>query len=119
MTDRFDRSSLNDALANISDERMEEHKLTVVPSADDRLAEPRPGNGAAKLAESIVAKIDESTGYTANELDQLIAEIREIKERTIKEADLVKAALEHHFLLTAEALAFRERVSKRLEGLRK
>jgi hypothetical protein len=119
MTDRFDRSSLNDALANISDDRMEEHRLTVVPSPDDRLAEPRPGNGAAKLAESIVAKIDESTGYTANELDQLIAEIREIKERTIKEADLVKAALEQHFVLTAEALAFRERVSKRLNGLTK
>jgi predicted metal-dependent peptidase len=116
MTDRFDRSSLNDALANI-DDRMEDHKLTVVP--DDRLAEPRPGNGAAKLAESIVAKIDESTGYTANELDQLIAEIREIKERTIKEADLVKVALEQHFVLTAEALAFRERVSKRLNGLTK
>jgi hypothetical protein len=98
---------------------MTDKVLTVVPSPDNMLAEPRPGNGASKLAESIVAKIDESTGYTANELDQLIAEIREIKERTIKEADLVKAALEHHFLLTAEALAFRERVSKRLEGLRK
>jgi hypothetical protein len=96
---------------------MNDQYITTIPEPE-MLAEPRPGNGASKLAESIVAKIDESTGYTTKQLDDLIEEIREIKFRTEKEAELVKEALTHHFLLTAEALAFRERVSKRLNGLR-
>jgi hypothetical protein len=82
--------------------------------ADDQLAEPVPNSGAMQLSESLNKKVDEATVHIVSELDQLKEQIEELKARVIHDAGLVKSAVADHFILGAEALAFRHKVSKRL-----
>jgi hypothetical protein len=96
-----------------------DEQLRAAADKPEALAEPRPDCGALKLSDQLAKKVDEAVIYTVNELDQLMAEIEKMKIKIIAEADVVKEALANHFKLSAEALAFRENVSKRLDGLTK
>jgi hypothetical protein len=87
------------------------------PNEEVALAYTKPDNGAAKLRDQLGAKIDEATVHIVNELDMLKEEIEQIKTKLITDASLVKEALATHFMLGAEALAFRSKVAMRLKEL--
>jgi hypothetical protein len=82
-----------------------------------RLAETTPDCGALKLSDQLNAKIDEATVHIIGELDQLKEQIEKIKSKLIEDTGLVKAAVATHFMLGAEALAFRSKVATRLQEL--
>jgi molybdenum cofactor biosynthesis enzyme MoaA len=82
-----------------------------------KLADTLPDCGAMKLSDSLNAKIDEATVHIVGELDQLKEQIELIKGKLIADAGLVKAAVATHFMLGAEALAFRSKVASRLQEL--
>jgi hypothetical protein len=85
-----------------------------IAEATDQLADPTPDCGAAQLSQSLNEKVDEATVHIVSELDQLKEQIEELKTRIIEDAGLVKSAVANHFTLGGEALAFRQKVSKRL-----
>jgi hypothetical protein len=85
--------------------------------AREKLADTKPDCGAMKLSEQLSAKIDEATVHIVNELDQLKDQIEQIKARLIQDAAAVKDAVATHFMLGAEALAFRNKVATRLQEL--
>jgi hypothetical protein len=82
-----------------------------------KLAETKPDCGAMKLSDQLSAKIDEATIHIVGELDQLKEQIEQIKSKLIADAGLVKEAVATHFMLGAEALAFRSKVASRLQEL--
>jgi hypothetical protein len=79
----------------------------------------RVANGAEKLAEALSLKLSEAAEHIINELDQLIAEIEKIKEMVLADSGTVRGALDNHFKLASEALSLREKVSRRLDELKK
>lgn len=85
-------------------------KVTVVPP----LAEPEPGNSAEQLSDTMNASVDRAAEHIISKLDGLINEIQNIKERILKDADIIKKRQSAHFRLGAEALAFADNVVNRL-----
>ena len=93
-----------------------EHALA---EASSRLAEPRPDCGAIQMSDQVLKSIDNAAIHIVNELDQLIAGIEQLKAKVIEDSAAAKAAVAAHFHLGAEALAFRDKVHKRLDELTK
>jgi hypothetical protein len=86
-------------------------------AVNGKLADTVPDCGALKLSDQLNAKIDEATVHIVGELDQLKEEIERIKSKLIKDTGLVKEAVATHFMLGAEAMAFRAKVVSRLQEL--
>jgi hypothetical protein len=95
---------------------MTDKALTLVPEAE-ALAPPLPNCGALKLADALSIQMTNATGYIVSELDQLIEQIEAIKTKVIDDSSLVREAIDGHFRLASEALAFRAKVSQRLGEL--
>jgi hypothetical protein len=85
----------------------------------ERLAEPHPDCGAIKMSDQVLKSIENAAVHIVNELDQLIAGIEQLKAKVIEDSAAAKAAVAAHFHLGAEALAFRDKVHKRLDELTK
>jgi hypothetical protein len=85
--------------------------------APERLAEPRPDCGAIKMSDQVIKSIENAAVHIVNELDQLTAGIERLKAKVIEDSAAAKAAVAAHFHLGAEALAFRDKVHKRLDEL--
>jgi hypothetical protein len=96
-------------------------QLTGVPvfERSERLAEPRPDCGAIQMSDQVLKSIDNAAVHIVNELDQLTAGIERLKAKVIEDSAAAKAAVAAHFHLGAEALAFRDKVHKRLDELTK
>jgi hypothetical protein len=95
---------------------MDAKSLTVIPEVEP-LAAPLPDCGALKLADALSVQMTNATEYIVSELDQLIEQIEAIKARVIEDSGLVREAIDGHFKLASEALAFRAKVSQRLGEL--
>jgi hypothetical protein len=91
----------------------------MLPEASSRLAEPRQDCGAIKMSDQVIKSIENAAVHIVNELDQLIAGIERMKAKIIEDSGHVKDAVAAHFHLGAEALAFRDKVHKRLDELTK
>jgi hypothetical protein len=90
-----------------------------LPEASSRLAEPRQDCGAIKMSDQVIKSIENAAVHIVDELDQLIAGIEQLKAKVIEDSAAAKTAVAAHFHLGAEALAFRDKVHKRLDELTK
>jgi len=73
-----------------------------------------PDNGAHKLRDQMLKSVDNATCHVIEQLNDLQNDIEALKQHLIEHATDAKRVLHDHFNLGAEALAFGQRVRRRL-----